>query len=78
MSDYAQGGIAHLVVEFLDHPQGQPVDPTSISLQILQGSTPIAGPWTYPGTIVRDLTGGLYRVVDRCGQRHHPYRIRKL
>lgn len=57
MSDYAQGGIAHFVAEFLDHPQGQPVDPSAISLSILQGSTPIAGPFAYPGTIVRDLVG---------------------
>lgn len=57
MTDYAQGGIAHLTVEFLDHPQGQPVDPSAISLSILQNSTTIAGPWTYPGTIVRDLIG---------------------
>jgi hypothetical protein len=57
MSDYAQGGIAHLTVEFLDHPQGSPVDPSAITLTIFQGSTTIAGPWTYPGTIVRDLLG---------------------
>ncbi|MCA1694508.1 MAG: hypothetical protein LC749_07155, partial [Actinobacteria bacterium] len=57
MSDYAQGGIAHFTATFLDHPQGSPVDPTSITLSVLQNSTPIAGPWTYPGTIVRDLVG---------------------
>lgn len=57
MSDYAQGGIARFQVEFLDHPQGAPIDPTSISLQVLQNSTPIAGPFVYPGTIVRDLLG---------------------
>lgn len=57
MSDYSQGGIAHLQAEFLDHPQGQPIDPTAISLSIVQGATTIAGPFTYPTQIVRDLVG---------------------
>lgn len=57
MTEYSRGGIARLQAEFLDHPQGQPVDPSSISLEILQGATSIDGPWTYPGAIVKDLVG---------------------
>lgn len=57
MTDYAQGGIADFQVEFLDHPQGQPVDPTSISLSILSGSTTIAGPFTYPANVIRTALG---------------------
>lgn len=58
MSSYQQGAVAGLQAEFLDHPSGNPVDPTSITLSVLDvnGAT-VAGPWTYPTNVVRTALG---------------------
>ncbi len=58
MTDFPQGGPAYFQVTFLDHPSGNPVDPSAISLGIFDGSDEIAGPFTLAASeVVRDQLG---------------------
>lgn len=58
MVNYSRGGVAQLRVTFLNHPDGVPVDPVSVTLRVLSEDTPVTGPHTWPGGAVeRDLPG---------------------
>lgn len=57
-----RGTTTSLAATFYDQPGGDPQDPSSLSLDILSGGAAVAGPWTYPGEILRDALG-LFRFL---------------
>ncbi|MEU9819209.1 hypothetical protein ACIGG9_16040 [Pseudonocardia alni] len=62
MTSYPQNGPAELHATFLDHVGGQPVDPTAVVARIFLDDDLVAGPFTYPATVTRELLG-LYSVT---------------